>query len=71
MQAPLSNHTVQHLSFVEAIHHNEPVDDFAVAADREPGRRTHQRDDVPVDVRREAAVELELGPASRLAASER
>jgi len=71
VQVRLPNHTVQHLRVVEAVHRNQPIDDFAIAAKDELVRRPHQRNDVLVDIRRKAPVELELGPASRLPSSQR
>ena len=71
MQTPVRNHAVQHLALVETVHDHEPVDDLAGAADGEALRRTLKRNDVTIDVGSETAIELELGPASRLAAGKR
>ena len=71
MQASLNDDAVQHPGLVETVHDHEPVDDFASTADRKAMRRTHQRNHVAINVGSEAAIEFELGPASRLAAGER
>jgi len=71
MQPRLRNHAIQHLGFVEAIHRHQPIDDFAVATEGELMRRTHQRNDFPIDVGRKTAIELELGSARRFAPGKR
>ena len=71
MQAPVGDHAVQHLFFVQAIHHYEPIDHFAAVADGEALARSHQRNNVAISVEGKTAIEPELGPASRLAAGQR
>jgi hypothetical protein len=71
LQPPLPDHAVHHLGLVETIHHHQPIDDLAVAAEGEFMRRTHERNDVTIDVGRQTPIELELGPASRFTPSER
>jgi len=71
MQPPVRDHSVEHLALVEAVHGYEPIDNFSFAADRETMFRAHQRNDVPINIRRKAPIELELGAASGLAARER
>jgi len=64
LQPALLDRAVEHLRFIQAIHHDQPIDDLATAADRQfVTRGTRQRNNAAVNVGRQPPIETELGAA--------
>src|ERR1019366_4303947 len=54
---------VAYIALIEPLHEHEPIDRGSGSADREPFTGIHQRQDVEIDIRRERAIEPQLGAA--------
>jgi hypothetical protein len=67
LQPPIFDQTVEHKPLVEPLHAHQPVDRPALAAQRQAAVPRYQRHHVEIDVRRQPAVEPQLGAAGALA----
>ena len=67
----LGDAAIEHVALIEPLHEHEPIDRGSGSADREPFAGIHQRQDVEIDVRRERAIEPQLGAAGGLASRKR
>ena len=64
----LGDEAIEHVTFVETLHDDEPIDRDAGATDQQPFASIYQGQDVEINVRRERPIETQFGATGGLTA---